>query len=345
MCNTDLPGYGLSVTSDCYLAGDIGGTKTVLALFSTETGPFQPVETEIFPSRDFASLDEIVKTYLSTRDQRICGASFGVAGPVKEGRAEATNLPWRIDARRLGALINSAPVSLLNDLSATAHAVPYLTPADVHTIAHGEENPGGILGVIAPGTGLGEAFLTWNGDSYDAHPSEGGHTNFGPATQIEMELLEYLLPKLDHVSYERVCSGKAIPDLYRFLRDVRKAPEPEWLQEALVSAVDPTRVIIQAAIEDKAEICMQTLELFLDILANEAGNLTLKVMATGGIYIGGGIPPRILSKIDSERFKAAFTNKGRFSSLLSKIPVHVIVKPDIALFGAACHGFEQLETR
>jgi glucokinase len=329
--------------TELYLAGDIGGTKTVLALFSAETGPYQPFEREQFPSRDYASLDDIVKKYLSKRTMRISGASFGVAGAVNDGRAEATNLPWKIDAHRLSSLIHGAPVRLLNDLLATAHAVPYLTPEDIHTIVQGEKDPHRVLGVIAPGTGLGEAFLTWNGTRYAAHPSEGGHTSFGPVTQVELELLEYLLPRLGYVSYELVCSGKAIPNLYEFLRDVRRVPEPGWLQEALQSGVDPTRVILQAAVEDKAEICVDTINLFLDILANEAGNLALKVMATGGIYIGGGIPPRILSKIDQERFRVAFTNKGRFSGFLSKIPVHVIVKPDIALFGAACHGFEQIE--
>jgi glucokinase len=330
-------------TAKFLLAADIGGTKTVLALFSTETGPFQPIEKEVFPSRDFGSLDEIVAKYLFEREQGVASASFGIAGPVKEGHAEATNLPWTIDARRLSSLLDGAPVRLLNDLSAIAHAVPYLTSADIHTIIQGEKNPQDVVGVIAPGTGLGEAFLVWNGVRYEAHPSEGGHANFGPANQDELELLGYLFPRLDHVSYERVCSGKAIPDLYGFFRDIRKVAEPVWLKESLSSALDPTRVILQAAVEEKAEICVETLNLFLDILASEAGNLALKIMATGGIYIGGGIPPRIFSKIDKERFKEIFTRKGRLSDLLSKIPVHVIVKPDVALFGAACHGFEQLE--
>jgi glucokinase len=276
-----------------YLAGDIGGTKTVLALFSTETGPFRALDSEIFPSQGFESLEAIIRQYLSTRDMRIYGASFGVAGPVKGERAEATNLPWMIDARSLSSHINDAPVRLLNDLLATAHAVPYLTTADIHTVIHGDENPHSVLGVIAPGTGLGEAFLVWNSARYEAYPSEGGHANFGPATQVELQLLEYLLPRLDHVSYEGACSGKAIPNLYCFLRDVRKVEEPEWLRDSLSSAVDPTRII---------------------------------------------------SKIDKKRFAASFTNKGRFRDLLSRIPGHVIVKPDIALFGAACHGFEQMGT-
>ena len=273
----------------------------------------------------------------------ILGASFGVAGPVKDGRAQATNLPWIIDSRQLSSLIHDAPVRLLNDLTATAHAVPYLSAADKHTIVDGQENAHNVVGIIAPGTGLGEAFLTWNGTHYQSHSSEGGHVSFAPTTQVELALLEYLLPGLGYVSYEQVCSGKAIPTLYGFMRDVRNLPEPGWLKEALASASDPTRVILQAALQEKAEICLQALELFLGILASEAGNLALKVMATGGVYIGGGIPPRILSKIDKERFQAAFTNKGRFKDLLSRIPVHVIVKPDIALFGAACHGFEQIE--
>ncbi len=326
-----------------YLAGDIGGTKTALALFLKESGPFQAFDKETFPSQNFSSLDEIVEKYLAGHDVRICGASFGIAGLVRDGHAQVTNLPWIIDSRHLSALIHNAPVRLLNDLSATAHAVPYLYSEDVHTIVQGEENMHNAIGVIAPGTGLGEAFLTWNGTRYKTHPSEGGHVSFAPTTQVEFALLEYLLPRLDHVSYEQVCSGRAIPTLYGFLRDVRNLSEPNWLKDALASATDPTRVILQAAVEDKAEICAQTLELFLDILASEAGNLALKVLATGGIYIGGGIPPRVLSKIGKERFKAAFTNKGRFSDFLSSIPVHVIVKPDIALFGAACHGFEQIE--
>lgn len=326
-----------------YLAGDIGGTKTALALFSKENGPFQPIVRDIFPSQGFSSLDEIVEIYLARHAVRISGASFGVAGPVKDGRAEVTNLPWVIDARQLSALIHHAPVRLLNDLSATAHAVPYLSPGDIHTLMKGEANPRHTLGVIAPGTGLGEAFLTWNGTHYETHPSEGGHASFAPTTPIELELLAYLLPRFGHVSYEQVCSGRAIPTLYGFMREVRNLPEPGWLKEALASATDPTRVILHAAVEGKAGICLQTLDLFLDILANEAGNLALKVLATGGIYIGGGIPPRILPKLDKERFTKAFTGKGRFRDFLSKIPVHIIIKPDIALFGAACHGFEQLE--
>ena len=333
----------MNLVNEYYLVGDIGGTKTALALFSKESGPFHPIDRVVYSSRDFSSLDEIVHRYFESHEVSILGASFGVAGPVREGRAQATNLPWIIDSRQLSSLIHDAPVRLLNDLAATAHAVPYLSAADTHSIVDGQENAHNVVGIIAPGTGLGEAFLTWNGTRYEPHPSEGGHASFGPTTQVELELLAYLLPRLGYVSYELVCSGKAIPTLYEFFRDVRKTPVPSWLQEALSSTSDPTRLILQTAVEDKAEICAQALGLFLDILASEAGNLALKVMATGGIYIGGGIPPRILSKINKERFKAVFTNKGRFKDLLSRIPVHVIVKPDIALFGAACHGFEQIE--
>ncbi|MBE0410365.1 MAG: glucokinase [Anaerolineales bacterium] len=330
--------------SEFYLAADIGGTKTALALFSKKTGPFNPITKESYPSQDFASLHEIVEKFLAKNKVSVSGASFGVAGPVKGDRAEVTNLPWTIDAGILSELIDGMPVKLLNDLLATAHAVPNLTPADLHPLIPGESKPRGAVGVIAPGTGLGEAFLTWDGTNYRAHPSEGGHANFGPATQTEMKLLEYLQAKLEHVSYERACSGRAIPDLYAFIHEVQKIEEPEWLRASLASATDATRVILQSAVEETAEISVQTLHLFLDILASEAGNLALKVMATGGIYIGGGIPPRILSRIDKVRFREAFIRKGRFTELLSHIPVHVILKPDIALFGAACHGFEQIKS-
>jgi glucokinase len=195
--------------------------------------------------------------------------------------------------------------------------------------------------VVAPGTGLGEGFLVWDGERYQAHPSEGGHTNFGPATQDELDLLAYLLPRIGHVSWERVCSGIGIPNLYTFWREARKIKEPAWLKEALASAVDPVPIIARAGVEGKAEICVKTLELFTSILASEAGNLALKILATGGIFIGGGITPRILSTIDPQQFQRAFTHKGRFAEILARIPVYVITKPDTALFGVVCYIFEQ----
>lgn len=325
------------------LVGDIGGTKTVLALFSSEQGPHHHLEGIVFPSAEYSSLEDIVKVYLVKTNASIWAASFGIAGPVQDNRVQATNVPWVVDSASLSSLLGGVPVRLLNDLQAIAYAVPHLRPSDMRILNSGIQVPHETIGVIAPGTGLGEAFLVWESNRYIAYPSEGGHVNFGPTNDIEIELLKYLMPGLGHVSYERVCSGIGIPNIYQFLRDVQKLPEPDWLKAELDSAQDPTPVIFRAALEKQVEICTCTLDLFISILASEAGNLALKTMALGGIYLGGGIPPRILPQLEekSEMFMRAFSHKGRFNSLLMQIPVYVILHPHSALFGAACYAFDQ----
>jgi len=327
-----------------HLAGDIGGTKTVLALFSLDQGPFQPLEKAVFPSSGFASLEDILRIYLKDKPVRIQSASFGIAGPVYKDRVKTTNLPWVIEARQLSQVIDKAPVWLLNDLLAMAYAVPHLRPEDLRTINSGTPETHGPLGVVAPGTGLGEAFLIWEGNRYYPHPSEGGHTDFGPANLAELALLNYLMPRLGHVSYERVCSGSGLPNLYNFFRDSGRYPEPDWLKTELAEAADPTPVIARAAMEKRAAICQATLDLFVAILGSEAGNLALKVFSTGGVYLGGGIPPRIIPFLEKELFMNAFKHKGRFSGALTKIPVHVILNPELALIGAACQGFETTDS-
>jgi glucokinase len=327
------------------LAGDIGGTKTVLALFSTDQGPFQPLEKAVYPSKKFATLEEIVHIYLENRPARVQLASFGIAGPVNKNRVRTTNLPWTVEAGLLSQVINGAPAWLLNDLEAIAYAVPYLRPEDLHTLNRGLPDPHGSVGVVAPGTGLGEAFLTWDGNHYRPHPSEGGHVDFGPANQSELELLNFLMPRLGHVSYERVCSGSGMPNLYAFFRDSGRYAEPEWLKGELAQAADPTPVIVRAALEKRAEICVATLDTFVAILGNEAGNLALKVFSTGGVYLGGGIPPRIIPFLEKGHFMKAFKHKGRFSGALARIPVHVILNPELALIGAAFHGFEHIPSQ
>ncbi len=324
------------------LAGDIGGTKTSLSLYDKNKGPGTPLEKKTFASRDFDSLKSIVETYLSQKSVQICMAIFGVAGPVKDGCVETTNLPWTLTEASLRSAVDDAPVTLINDLTAAAHAIPYLEKTDLRSINQGKPEPQGPLGLVSPGTGLGEAFLTWNGQEYQAHPSEGGHCSFAPTNQNQLELLDFLLPKYGHVSYERVCSGNGITNLYAYMKEIRQIPEPDWLKTQLADADDPNPVLFRAALQDNVKIAVKTLKLFIEILANEASNLTLKVMATGGIYIGGGIPPRLMDLIDLERFMMAFTNKGRFDDWLETVPIHVIVKPETALFGAACFGFEQL---
>ncbi|WP_298818341.1 glucokinase [Chloroflexus sp.] len=320
-----------------YLAGDIGGTKTILALFDQASGPHHPLFEQIFPSAQYPSLTAIVAEFLAQHPAPIAGAAFGVAGPVVAGRASITNLTWTIDAGELSAALGGAPVRLLNDLEAIAQAVPILEATDLATLTAGAPVAGGAIGVIAPGTGLGEAFLTWDGTRYRPHPSEGGHTTFAPRNQIEKDLLDYLHQRFSHVSYERVCSGIGIPNLYAFTRDRLLQRETPAVAEQLAAVADPTPVIVQAgmATENMCLVCRTTLELFVDILAAEAGNLALKVLATGGIYIGGGLPPRVLPLIRRERFLHIFRDKGRFSELLAQVPIHVILEPKAGLLGAA----------
>ena len=324
------------------LAGDIGGTKTNLAIFSPEAGLRAPLAEATFPSTDYPSLEALVREFLAQLDLKPEGASFGVSGPVVAGRVTITNLPWVIDETQLQAALNLSFVHLLNDLEAIAHAVPLLEPADLHTLNEGQPTPSGNIAIIAPGTGLGEAFLTWDGSRYRPHASEGGHTDFAPTNPLEVELLRYLQHRYEHVSYEWVCSGQGLPNIYAFLKDSGYAEEPAWLAGQLAAADDPTPVIVNMALDEEkpCELCAATLNTFVSVLGAEAGNLALKVLATGGVYLGGGIPPRILPALKHERFMEAFRHKGRLSGLLAHMPVHVILNPKVALLGAACHGLE-----
>jgi glucokinase len=235
-------------------------------------------------------------------------------------------------------MLGDAPVFLLNDLEAIANAIPVLEPSDWETLNEGKPVERGALAVIAPGTGLGEAFLTWDGERYRAHASEGGHVDFAPTTALEIDLLRYLQERMEHVSYERVAAGIGLPNVYAFFKEQQGMREPDWLRDSLVAADDPTRVIVQHAVENQVEICVATLRLFVAILGSEGGNLALKVMATGGVYLGGGIPPRILEYLREETFLQRFTRKGRFTDLLRGVPVRVILNSNAALIGAACYG-------
>jgi glucokinase len=243
---------------------------------------------------------------------------------------------------QLRQALNVSSVDLLNDLQAIASAIAALEPADLHTLNEGHREPGGTIAVIAPGTGLGEGFLTWDGSRYRAYASEGGHADFAPNNAFEIELLRFLQGRLDHVSCERVCSGLGIPNVYAYLKESGIAQEPAWLAERLAMAQDPTPVIVEAALDGEVhcQLCLDTVEAFVSILGGEAGNLALKVLATGGVYLGGGIPPRILSLLEGKRFMRSFRHKGRLSGLLAEVPVHVILNPEAALLGAACHGLQ-----
>jgi glucokinase len=324
------------------LAGDVGGTKANLGIFTNEKGPHAPIVGDTLRSTDYPSLADLIKDFLVKVDTKVDRASFGVAGPVVSGKAYMTNLQWEIEEAKLAAELKLSNVTLLNDLQAIAHAVPYLEPDDLHTLNEGKPIPQGAIAVIAPGTGLGEAFLTWDGRRYRAHPSEGGHADFAPTGPLEIEMLSRLQREFGHVSCERVCSGRGLPNVYAFLKDTGKGEEPSWLTERLGSVDDPTPVIVEVALDrtKECQLCELTLQTFVSILGAEAGNLAMKVLATGGVYLGGGIAPRILPALDGTLFMDAFRSKGRLSDLLADVPVHVILNPKVALIGAACQGLE-----
>jgi len=324
------------------LAGDIGGTKTTLAIFSPEDGLRAPLVEATFPSAQHPSLELLVGDFLAQLSLPIDRASFGVAGPVLAGRATITNLPWVIDETHMQQALHISSVRLLNDLDAIAHMVPSLEPSDLYTLNEGQPAPNGTQAVIAPGTGLGEAFLTWEAERYHVHASEGGHTDFAPSNRLEAQLLLWLFERYPHVSYERVCSGWGLPNIYTFLKEHGYAEEPSWVSEQIAAAPDPTVVIVNTALlpDAPSALCTATLNTFVSILGAEAGNLALKVLATGGVYLGGGIPPRILPLLSQGQFMQAFKRKGRFTELTARIPVHVILNPKAGLLGAARAGLE-----
>lgn len=324
------------------LAGDIGGTKTSLAVFSSEAGPREPLLEKTYQSTRYESLEAIVSEFLSALDMAIDSACFGVAGPVLAGKAHITNLTWIVDATNLKSIFGLANVELLNDLEAIAYGIPILEPEDIQTLWTGSPVPNGTIAVLAPGTGLGEAFLTYSDGRYHAHASEGSHASFAPLGQMQKDLLNYLNREgYDHVSFERVCSGGlGIPNLYAFLKDTGYAEEPAWLSEKLSGSEDPTPIIIGAAQDETnpCELCVAVLDLFIAILGAEAGNLALKVLSTGGIYLGGGIPQHILAYLHKPLFLEAVCNKGRLKDILKNMPVHVITNAKVGLMGAAAHG-------
>ncbi len=323
------------------LAGDIGGTKSNLAIYSVEAGLHKPLFEATFPSALYPSLEALVRTFLSQTDLSVDSACFGVAGPVVAGRAAITNLPWDMSVQQLREELKLSSVRLINDLEAIARSIPFLEPGELHTLSKGRPVAHGNIAVVAPGTGLGEAFLTWDDEShYHPHTSEGGHCDFAPTNEQEIELLRYLLKQYDHVSYERVCSGKGIPNIYAYLRDSGVAEEPHWLSESLAKAADFTPVIVNAALDKSSDLCVATLNTFVAILGAEVGNMALKVMSTGGVYLGGGIPPRIMAFLEGGTFMNAFLDKGRFVELLADVPINVILNPRCALLGAASYGLQ-----
>ena len=323
------------------LAGDIGGTKTDLAVYSLEAGPRAPLASAEFHSASYPSLESVVNDFLSTVKLPVDRAIFDVAGPVITGRARITNLPWVIDEKTIAKEMKIESAHLINDLEAIARSIPILRPDDMHTLNVGEPALGTTMAVIAPGTGLGESFLTWDGSSYIAHSSEGGHADFAPTDDLQIGLLQYVRKYFDHVSYEHVCSGIGIPYIYDYLRDSGNETESPKIAQKLAAARDRTPVIITSALDPAvpSKLCAATLDTFISILGAEAGNLVLKVLATGGLFLAGGIPIHILPALDDSRFIESFKRKGRFTDLLTRTPVHVVVAK-AAMIGVAYYGLE-----
>ena len=318
------------------LAGDVGGTKTNLALYAPEGG-LVPETEATFKSAQYPSLEAVVSEFLVRAALPVEKAVFGVPGPVVDGHSTTTNLPWVIYEATLRAALGVQQAKLLNDLEATAYGVPNLPTSDLHVLNDASPRSGTKI-VVAPGTGLGEAILFFRDGHYHVIPSEGGHADFAPTNLLEIRLLRYLMGKFGHVSYERVCSGSGMPNIYAFLKKQRYAEELPEMKKALKQAADPTPIIVQKAMAGECELSIATLNTFVSILGAEAGNLTLEVMAMGGVYLGGGIPPKILTKLKDGTFMASFVNKGRFAEMLAKVPVYVILNEKTALFGAACYG-------
>lgn len=322
------------------LSGDIGGTMTRLALFRLEDKRPRLVLKKTYPSAQHAGLTELVLRFAEECGHDIDCAGFGIPGPVIKGQAKTTNLPWHIDAADLAHALHLRQVGLINDLEAHAHGLETLTAGDFHVLNPGLPDATGNAAIMAPGTGLGEAGLYWDGTRHRPFSCEGGHTDFAPRNAVEIELLRYLLAQYEHVSYERIVSGPGLHNIYCFLRDTGRGTEQPEVAEAMRNQ-DPPVVISRAAIEDRCELCGHALDMLVSLWGAEAGNLALKIMATGGVYIGGGIAPRIIERLKVPGFMVAFSGRGRMTPLLQGMPVRVILNPDTPLLGAALFAARQ----
>ena len=318
------------------LAGDIGGTKTVLALYRNLSGRLEPEREEVFKSRDFPHFEEILTRFLEQKGRgNVKTICLGVAGPVRNGQCQTTNLPWFLDEQKLAESFGVEKVKLLNDLEAAAYGMLYLPDNEMAEINKGAwPQTKGNIAVIAAGTGLGEALLFWSGQEYCPVASEGGHADFAPRTDLEIDLLRFLRSGFGHVSYERILAGPGIYNVYNFLCKTGFAPEPEWLRDRLQSG-DPSAIISQVGLDGGHKLCTETLNLFSSIYGAEAGNLALKGLAIGGVYIGGGIAPKILEKLKDGTFMQGFLDKGRYSNLMKEVPVKVCLNSRAPLIGSA----------
>ena len=327
------------------LAGDVGGTKVHLALYTFEQGKLQQQREQKFPAHEFASLEDVVNRFLNEGDghgaenrDEVTAACFGCPGPVQDGRIKLTNLPWTLDTRALQASLRLQHIFLINDLEANAYGIPELAPDAIFSLHTGEPGAAGHRGLVSAGTGLGEALLIWDGNVHRPVPSEGGHCDFAARNEREIALLRYLQGTLQgRVSFERVVSGMGITNLYSFLRDDQKMDEPAWLKDRMGTG-DPNAVIGQCAEDGSSELCFETMQMFSAAYGAESGNVALKVLAKGGVYLGGGIAPKVLKTLQGGAFMDAFLDKGRLRPMLESMPVRVILDDTCALLGAAAYA-------
>jgi glucokinase len=316
------------------LAGDIGGTHARLAYFQSHNGHLHLVSERVFPSREHSELGEIVSQFLNDSNTRPEAACFGIAGPVRNGRVETSNLPWVIEQSRLAEQIHLPATLLINDLEASAWGIAALAAGDFVALNRVSGSAVGNQAVIAPGTGLGEAGMFWDGTRHRVFACEGGHADFGPQGDLQIELLRFLKARFGHVSYERILSGPGLVNVYEFLRESGCGKESAAFAAALKQG-DPAAVISRAALEGNESLAVKALDLWITVYGAEAANLALKVMATGGLFLAGGITPKILAKLTGPLFMKSFLEKGRLRSLLEAIPVQVVTNEKAGLLGAA----------
>jgi glucokinase len=318
------------------LAGDVGGTKVHLALFDFSGGKLAHTRDKQYPAREYSGLEEIVREFMGA--DKATSACFGVPGPVREGRLRLTNLPWTLDSRELSKHLDIDYVFLINDLEANGYGISELDATQIYTLSEGDAGQIGNRALISAGTGLGESFLVWNGRHHTPYPSEGGHCDFAPRNEDEIDLLRFLRQKYSgRISFERVVSGQGLTNVYEFLREVRGIEEPAWLAERMATE-DRNAVITELAMAARSEICEKATDMFVSAYGAEAGNLALKILSVGGLYVGGGIAPRILEKLKDGTFIKAFADKGRLSQLLVNTPVRIILESRTALLGAAAYA-------
>ncbi|HWE84641.1 MAG TPA: glucokinase [Terracidiphilus sp.] len=319
------------------LAGDVGGTKVHLALYDFSNGKLEHRREERFPAREYAGLEAIVREFLG--GDKATAACFGVPGPVRDGRLRLTNLPWTLDARELSLHLDIDHVFLINDLEANGYGVAELQADQIFTLSEGDPGQIGNRALIAAGTGLGEGLLTWNGRIHVPYPSEGGHADYAPRNEEEIELFRFLKLKYQgRISWERVISGMGMTNIFEFLRDARGMEVEPALAEEMQAADDGNAIITRKGLSGESEICARTLDMFVSAYGAESGNLALKVLSVGGLYLGGGIAPRLLEKLKDGTFMKAFTDKGRLSQLLINMPVRVILESRAAVLGAAAYA-------